>query len=70
MTPDDRGSMAEYYSDPADDPTPTGELTVWPPAPRQIALECAARVNMGKLDAADRTVEYAKRFEQYLTTGT
>jgi hypothetical protein len=83
MTSDDGGSMAEYYSDPADEEgadlrigEPTGEL-IWPPAVRQIALEGAVRLMAGRsaggfpaqVDGSS-TIELAKRFEQYLTTGT
>jgi hypothetical protein len=51
------------------DPTPTGELSVWPPAVRQIALEAAARCAEPNGDPSD-IVATAERFEQYLTTGT
>jgi hypothetical protein len=59
------------------DPTPTGELSVWPPADRQLALEAAARVMAGRsagglpaLADGSSTVEMAQRFEHYLTAGT
>jgi hypothetical protein len=57
------------------DPTPTGELSVWPPAVRQIALESAAHVMAGRsvpfnTPVDEWTVELAKRFERYLTAGT